>query len=96
MNINPHRLHFDEKAFDSICKELRELLFERGSQYNKKSLVYDYFPFIPESFDTMLYIKTLRELNKEDQTDFDSLKDLIIYTMFKWYYFKKAKEILDE
>lgn len=89
MHVNPDRLDFTEKDFDECVVELKALLFQRGEQYNNKSQIFDYFPFGRVSFDQMLWVKTLREINNEDPKNFDSIQDLINYAFFKWVYFKK-------
>ena len=95
MNINPNRLDFTEEDFDVCIKELKQLLFQRGEQYNKESVVFDYFPFGKISFDQMLWVKTLREMNNNDPFNFETIKDLINYAFFKWVYYKKLKSILE-
>lgn len=89
MLVNPDRLDFTEKDFDECAEELKQLLFQRGEQYNRKSKIFDYFPFGKASFDQMLWIKVVREINNEDPKNFETLKDLINYAFFKWVYFKK-------
>lgn len=84
MYNNPNRNNFQEKDFLEIVDRLKKLLFEKGLVYNRDSVVYDYFYFGEASLDTMLWIKTLREMNKPyDSLSDENLIDLIIYAMFK-------------
>jgi len=82
MNINPNNHGFSVEDFDKITARLRALLEEKADEYNKKFEVFDYFPYGDKSLNTMLWIKTLRELDTTDGSD-KNLVDVIIYSMFK-------------
>lgn len=89
-----NKLDFKEEQFNEIVEDLRALLFGvKQQEYNNGDIkVYDYFLYKPESFDTMIYIKSLREIQKKDQFELDSLYDLIAYSMFKLHYYKTIRQ----
>ncbi len=100
MNLNPERYDFKTADFDELVGSLRKLFSERGDEYNKLSVVHDYFPFGVVSYKQMLWIKALREMNNlyplENVLKWktDSIEDLIVYSLFYWDYLRKIKEKL--
>ena len=94
MKVNTNNIGFTEDDFDKIVAILRTLLVEKADEYNKDFEVFDYFMYGDKSINTMLWIKTLRELDTTDGST-KNLVDLIIYSMFKikWLELKKEGEI---
>src|SRR3990172_11692192 len=103
--VRKNNFNFTVKDFDRLSNELRKLFVNKGDRRNVLCGVHDYFPLGKDSYDTMLWIKALRDMNisndplvthlasleldKASQYDFDHLKDLIVYALFKWDYFEK-------
>jgi hypothetical protein len=90
MKINVENKSFSLEDFDKIASKLRKLLEEKSDEYNKEFEVFDYFIYGVKSINTMLWIKTLRELDTTDGST-KNLDDLVIYSMFKIKWLEKFK-----
>ncbi len=75
---------FTPEDFDEIIDQVRTLREKKAKQYESKKIsVHDYFCHGKKSYDQMLWVKVLREIQrKESSSNLDSLFDLLNYTVF--------------
>lgn len=91
--ISKEKLVEFESTLKEILDEVWEVYEKKGALYDQATPVWHHFPFGLLSFATMAYLKAtrfvslLQQQNEVDLTEIeDTLKDLVMYTLYAWSY----------